>query len=66
MKNTGKCPKCASQRIVIADRKSQDYYIVTSLFGYALVHKYVCADCGFIEEWLAGENDVQKVRDTFL
>lgn len=66
MKNTRTCPKCASKRIMVIERKTQDAYIPTSIFSFAIVNKYICADCGFAEEWIASEDDLQKVRDKFL
>ena len=55
MKISGKCPKCGSTDTWHNEGKmpySDRSFIVTSLFGRQRVDAYICASCGFIEEYV--------------
>lgn len=70
MKRTRICPKCAGTDIIRVEGKSGAYgsgnNIQTGLtiFSAVLVHRYVCSDCGFSEEWIDKE-DVHKLKERF-
>ena len=70
MKNTKKCPKCQSTEIARfnggAGVNSSGNYIVagsTILFSSVGVHRYVCCNCGFVEEWVDKE-DIEYLMDS--
>lgn len=67
MKNTKTCPKCGSQDIIIVDGSTGAYgsgnNIMTgaTIFSAVHVNRYICAACGFTEEWIDQE-DIDKVK----
>ena len=59
MKNTGRCPKCGSRKVLrVPDhlgRYASGNNIYTSSFtllGKIPVIRYVCLDCGYVENWV--------------
>lgn len=72
MKNTGKCPKCCSVNIVrIPDnpyRHASGNNIYTStatLIGKIPVIRYVCCNCGYVENWVERANELSKIKKVF-
>lgn len=72
MKNTGKCPKCGSVSVVrIPDNPNRyasgnNIYTGTmTLFGKIPVIRYVCCDCGYVENWVEREHELRKIRNSF-
>ena len=67
MKNNKVCPKCQSSNIVRFDGFHGAYgsgnYVQTSFSSYVIVHRYICCDCGFAEEWIDKE-DIEKVANS--
>ena len=64
MKNTGKCPKCGSANIIRVPDNTRRYgsgnNIYTSkvtLFGKIPVIRYVCYDCGYVENWVENHEE---------
>ena len=61
MKNTHSCPKCQSKNLLHIPG-GRDLYnegrmmIQTGIFTRVYLHRYVCEDCGFSEEWIALED----------
>lgn len=70
MKNTGKCPKCGGNDLIFAPGTCGAYgagnNIMTGLtrFSAVLVNRYVCATCGYTEEWVDLE-DVPKLKKAY-
>jgi len=66
MKNTQKCPKCDSVKIArkrgspVLNSWSRIAVNLTTLDIW--VTKYICTDCGFIEEWIDSSNDMQRLQ----
>ena len=67
MKNTKSCPKCGSTDIVrIPDnlnRHASGNNIYTStytLFGKIPVIRYVCCSCGYAENWVENEEELEE------
>ena len=72
MKQSRCCPKCASRNILrIPDhpgRYASGNNIYTSNFtlvGKIPVIRYVCADCGYTENWVDNPTDLAALRRTF-
>lgn len=72
MMHTRQCPKCGSREIVrVPDRPGRyasGNNIYTSRFenfGKIPVIRYVCADCGYTENWVESEADRAAVRRAF-
>ena len=70
MKKTGKCPKCGSSDVLRVEGKAGAYgsgnNIMTgmTIFSAVLVHRYVCGNCGYSEEWIDKE-DIRQLKDKF-
>ena len=70
MKNAGRCPKCGSTNILRVEGKAGAYgsgnNIITgfTIFSAVLVHRYVCCECGYSEEWIDRE-DIPKLQNYY-
>ncbi len=72
MKNTKRCPKCSSQNIVRVpdhqNRHASGNNIYTSTFTLMKkipVIRYVCCDCGYVENWVEAGRERDEIRRTF-
>lgn len=72
MKQTGRCPKCGSLVIVrVPDhpyRHASGNNIYTSTFtliGKIPVIRYVCCDCGYVENWVEAQAERTEIRRVF-
>lgn len=72
MKNTGRCTKCGSANIVrVPDnpyRHASGNNIYTStatLMGKIPVIRYVCCECGYVENWVEREHELRKIMNVF-
>ena len=72
MKNSGTCPKCGGKAIVrVPDsprRHASGNNIDTTqatLFGKVPVIRYVCCDCGYVENWVEGGVNLRKLQEAF-
>ncbi|MBO5915260.1 MAG: hypothetical protein J6Q72_07915 [Clostridia bacterium] len=65
MKHSHSCPKCNGQNILAARGETQAYGIGDNVRAgiakQAIVTKYVCTDCGYIEEWL-DKDELEKLK----
>ena len=70
MKRTNTCPKCGGTDILRIEGTSKGYgagnniQVGMTIFSAVLVHRYLCCDCGYSEEWIDKE-DIQKLKDKF-
>ncbi len=70
MKNTNICPKCNHADILIVPGNAGAYgtgnNIQTglSIFSAVMVNRYICASCGYSEEWIDKE-DMAKLEKKF-
>lgn len=70
MKNTHTCPKCNGTDIMKIKGKAGAYgsgnniEVGLTVFSAVLVHRYVCCDCGYSEEWIDRE-DIQKLKKKY-
>ena len=63
MKSTGKCPKCGSDQIAVIPSKLGTYnQIKTDFSSFVDVTRYICAGCGYMEQYVASEKALQALR----
>lgn len=64
MKNTNTCPKCNSKEIVRLADQTDSTLVPTNftIFGAVYMTRYLCADCGFTEEWVEKPSDRETLR----
>ena len=61
MKKTGMCPKCGGREILYAPGEAGAYGVGnniptgSTIFSRVPVDRYICAACGYVEEWVDGE-----------
>mgnify|MGYP000140308704 FL=1 len=66
MKN-GKCPKCGSDAVYCGDEipliagPFGSTSIPVSLVSIASLDNYVCADCGYLERYLAEKDKLEEI-----
>lgn len=72
MKNTGLCPKCGSKEILrIPDNPGRYssgnniYTTTATLFGKVPVIRYVCRQCGYVENWVEEGSQLEKLQRAF-
>jgi hypothetical protein len=73
LKNTGQCPKCDSQYILRAPGWTGAYgsgnYVLAGtrliLPVKAKVARYVCTQCGYCEEWVDDDKELEKVKQHY-
>lgn len=72
MKNAKCCPKCNSRNIVrVPDnpgRHASGNNIYTSTFTLMKkipVIRYVCCDCGYVEDWVETRSGLDEIQRTF-
>lgn len=72
MKHTGKCPKCGSTAVVrVPDnprRHASGNNIYTSTvtrMGKIPIIRYVCTDCGYVENWVEKRKEREEIRRIF-
>jgi predicted nucleic-acid-binding Zn-ribbon protein len=67
MKSTGVCPKCASKRITEIPSELGTYNsIKVDLFGFANLTRYICTSCGYMEQYVADNKSLLKLRNKKL
>lgn len=71
MKTTNTCPKCGSHEILRIQGKSGAYGsgnnvpVGATIFSAVLVHRYLCCNCGYSEEWINKE-DIPQLKKKYL
>ena len=72
MKNMKRCPKCSSQNIVRVpdnpNRQASGNNIYTATFTLIKkipVIRYVCCDCGYVENWVETHGERKKLQRGF-
>ena len=65
MRNSKQCPKCQSTEIAVSTGTSGSDVntILTgiSYFGAVPCDKYICLECGYIEQWVHNEKGLEKI-----
>lgn len=72
MRCSGKCPKCGGVNLIrIPDNPSRYasgnniYTSTITLGGKIPVIRYVCCDCGYVENWVEQKKGLAKIQHTF-
>lgn len=72
IKNTGTCPKCGGRTIVrVPDNPRRHasgnniYTTQATLLGKIPVIRYVCCDCGYVENWVEGKEKLRRLQEIF-
>lgn len=66
MKNNKICLKCNSNNIIKVPGKTGSYgeggnIPAGFLRGTVNISRYLCCNCGFIEEWVDNKSDIEKL-----
>lgn len=62
MKTATRCPKCESEAIKRIPGENQSKIgIQTGVLSWVPVTRYVCTTCGFIEQYVEGDDALQKI-----
>ena len=64
------CPKCGGRPVRVPDNGryasgNNIYTTRVTLFGKIPVIRYVCCDCGYVENWVESAADREKIRRVF-
>jgi hypothetical protein len=68
MTNSNRCPKCKSNDIVRIPADIRGYgagnniTVGWTIFNAVKVTRYLCATCGFSEEWIDSTADIAKLK----
>lgn len=64
MKNTGRCVKCSSDAVVVVDNTMGQQFTPIRISGFSVAStaRFICCDCGYMEEWIIDEKDLKKLR----
>lgn len=71
MKNTNTCPKCGSRSIVRVPDNAHRYLAnsicITKLVTVERVPvaRYVCCDCGYVENWVEAHRELDAIKQVF-
>lgn len=70
MKNTKICPKCNHSEIIVIPGNMGAYGVGNNvplgfgIFSYEKVNRYLCATCGYSEEWVDRE-DLKRISEKY-
>ena len=71
MKNTARCPKCGSHNLVRvpddAHRYLSNSISITKVVWVKRVPvaRYVCCDCGYVENWVEKRHELDEIKKVF-
>ena len=71
MRRSKTCPKCQSSDIVripgaaSAFGSGNNIMVGGTIFSAVKVSRYLCASCGFAEEWIDDAADIAKIKKKF-
>lgn len=71
MQNSKTCPKCQSSDIVRIPGEARlfgagnNIIVGTTIFGAVKVTRYLCASCGFSEEWIDSADDIASIKKKY-
>jgi hypothetical protein len=62
---SGVCPKCGSEEVYVGPPSSllaKRYNIIPiTIWFYAVLDYYVCANCGYVESYIIDEGKLRKI-----
>ena len=60
----GQCPKCGSHEVHV-DRENNGYSTTlrTGGLSYARLDAYVCANCGYVENYLSDKEKLRQIAE---
>lgn len=67
IKNAEGCPKCNSKNFIRipgtvgAHGSGNNILIGATVIGAVKVSRYLCCECGYLEEWIDDEKDIEKI-----
>jgi hypothetical protein len=68
MRNSSQCSKCQSDQVVripgtiSAFGAGNNIAAGNTIFSSVKVTRYLCAVCGFIEEWVDSADDIARIK----
>ena len=65
MFKTGKCPKCESEKIITPSHRVKSDVVILGWFSEIPVSRYVCCECGYTEQWVKHEHDLELLWDKY-
>jgi predicted RNA-binding Zn-ribbon protein involved in translation (DUF1610 family) len=70
VKDSGACAKCGSPDVVRVPDEAGAYGAAQTvragnLFQRVQVSRYVCATCGFVEQWIDDADDLRRIADRY-
>ena len=71
MKEGKRCPKCGSKEIIRVPDDAHRYLAnsicITGLVTVKRIPitRYVCHECGYVENWVENRHELDKIRETW-
>jgi len=70
MKNSKICPKCQNNEIIRIPSEAGAYVgnkilVGRTIFSAAKITRYLCASCGFSEEWVESVDDIARIKKKY-
>jgi len=63
MKTSGQCAKCSSEEIKrISGENQSKIGVPTGALSWVPVTRYICTQCGFLEEYVEGDEALKKLK----
>jgi predicted RNA-binding Zn-ribbon protein involved in translation (DUF1610 family) len=71
MQNSKICPKCQNTEIIRIPGEARAFgagnniLVGGTIFSAAKVTRYLCASCGFSEEWVESADDIARIKKNY-
>ena len=71
MQNSKTCPKCQSNEIIRIPGDARAFgagnniTVGATIFSAVKVTRYLCASCGFSEEWVESVEDIASIKKKY-
>ena len=62
MKNTKRCPVCGSTDVIRVPDDAHRYLSRALMVKRIPVARYVCHDCGYLENWVENQHERDKIK----
>ncbi len=63
MKSSSVCPKCSSKKIAVIPSEPGTYNAIKiDMFGFANLTRYVCTECGYMEQYVTDDKSLLKLQ----